>query len=280
VEIKSLATGEVFRTSTDEQGAFSAPESPGREYQISASAAGFKTTTVSRVTPVFGAPEPVNLRLEVGAATETVEVTSAAPLLQTQTAARGVGGGRGGGVVAGARGGAAAMRQSQAPQMQQQQQAASAGQLAQMQLPQQTASAGQLAAVTGVSTAAPTAPVVPVLEYRILRKMPKGDLVEVAADGAVPRGATVILRLTPRADGYVRITGNSRRTIATRAVRGGQPFDTQLPKSNQPARVEFQVMFSHRPLPSNAQPAARADAVGSLDAEAQPASITIVLNFQ
>ena len=102
VVVKSLATGETVNTATDAKGQFTAPEKPGSAYEISASAPGFKATTVNQVAPPAGASEPVNLRLDVGASAETVEVTSAATTLQA-TRAAGNGGGRGSsGVLGGA----------------------------------------------------------------------------------------------------------------------------------------------------------------------------------
>jgi hypothetical protein len=97
VVVRSLATGETVNTATDAKGEFTAPEKPGSAYQISASAPGFKATTVSQVAPATGAPEPVNLRLDVGAANDTVQVEAAASVVPATRAAGGGGrGGRGG----------------------------------------------------------------------------------------------------------------------------------------------------------------------------------------
>jgi hypothetical protein len=84
-------------------------------YQISASAPGFQATTVSQVTPVTGAPEPVNLRLNVSAATETVEVTGATAEVSTTRAVSAGNGGRGGRGGAGF-GGALAEKKAQVAQ--------------------------------------------------------------------------------------------------------------------------------------------------------------------
>jgi len=83
VVVKSLSTGEIENTATDDRGEFKAPGVPGGAYRISASAPGFQSATVSRVTPVSGTPEPVNLQLAVSATAETVEVTAAATPVQT-----------------------------------------------------------------------------------------------------------------------------------------------------------------------------------------------------
>jgi hypothetical protein len=71
-------------------------------------------------------------------------------------------------------------------------------------------------------------------------------LEEVAADGTVPAGATMILRITPSADGDLRIVEGTR-TIASHAVRRGKVLDTTLPKFKRPGRVELQVYFPSDP---------------------------------
>ena len=58
-------------------------------YTLSASAKGFQTTTQRHVTVNVGAALLVNMTLKPGAVTETVEVTSTTPQLQTQDASVG-----------------------------------------------------------------------------------------------------------------------------------------------------------------------------------------------
>jgi len=108
----------------------------------------------------------------------------------------------------------------------------------------------------------------PVLHYSILRRMPGGGRIAVGADGTVPAGATVILQVTPDADGYLRITRGDGHVISDRAVRRAQPFETQLPKVRAPARVEYRMSFSLQPLDTKKR--------GAADAE----SVTITLNYQ
>jgi len=195
VVVKSLATGAAITTSTDEHGEFSAPEAPGGVYQISASAPGFRPATVSSVTPALGTPEPVNVRLDVGAAAETVVVTAATGALMSPA---GLVGGRGGG------GGAMAKKASPAAAA--------------------------------------------VLEYHLMRRMPAGDLVEVPVDGSAPAGAALILRVTPRANGYLRIAPADGPTIANRQVQARREVETALPEFNTPGRVELRMYFSPQPI--------------------------------
>jgi hypothetical protein len=271
VEVKTVATGAVFRTSTNERGEFIAPEQPGTAYQISASAPGFQTRTVSSVTPPFGTPEPLNLRLEVGAATESVMVTAAAEAI-TPAAATGGGGGRGGRGGAGGAMASAATMKRQEPAAQQVEQGARQSQS------QQAGNSGVPSVAGALSAPPPPAPLS--LQYRILRRMPGGDLVEVAADGTVAKGATVILRITPNADGYLRISQSNGRQIFNHAVRGMQPLETPLPKFNRAARVELQVLFSRRPFQSKEPAQFSAGAVTGRDASAQQILVTITLNIQ
>jgi len=228
VEVKSVATGEVLRAPANERGEFSALIPPGGAYQISASAPGFKTATVS-LAPTSGVPAPVNLRLEVGASTEAVEVSAEAALLTTATSA------------------------SRAPEM-----AGGGGGGMAGALPRMRALGG---------LGGPGAANAKGLAYRILRSLPGGGRVEVAG-GNVPAGATVILEVTPPADGYLRIARADGHVIATRAVRRMQPLETQLPKVRKPARAEFRVSFSRQPW--NAKTPEPADGE----------SVTVTLNFE
>jgi len=79
VLVKSLATGDTVKTSTDDRGQFTAPETPG-PYLVTASAPGFQTVTLRDAAP----GTPLNLTLQVGASAETVEVTAAAAPLQME----------------------------------------------------------------------------------------------------------------------------------------------------------------------------------------------------
>jgi hypothetical protein len=194
VAVKSLSTGEVVNTSTDERGQFAAPEVPGGTYQISASAPGFQSATVSRVTPASGVPEAVNLQLGIGAATQTVEVSAAAGLVSPRAAP----------VPAGV---------------------------------------GGFDAISPKTDKKAVAAHAPGLEYHLLRRVPGGDPVEVRPGQTVPPGAGLILRVTPAADGYLRIAEGTR-AIARPKVKRGVAFEAALPPFDQPGRVELQLYFS------------------------------------
>ena len=83
------ATGETRQTITPGSGEFNPPFLRSGEYPLSITASGFKTPTLSGIT--LRVDQTANLRvpLEVGAATETVEVTGMAPLVDSATSSPG-----------------------------------------------------------------------------------------------------------------------------------------------------------------------------------------------
>jgi len=89
VKIKNEGTAAELTTTAGGEGAY--VFSPVRigSYTLTASAAGFQTTVAKGVVVNVSANVLVNMALKTGATTETVEVTSAAPVLQTQDASVG-----------------------------------------------------------------------------------------------------------------------------------------------------------------------------------------------
>jgi len=86
VEAVALATNQAARTTTNEKGEYAIPALPAGAYKITVSKAGFKTETADNVALIVGVPGTVNVKLEVGQATETVEVTAGAEIVQASTA--------------------------------------------------------------------------------------------------------------------------------------------------------------------------------------------------
>ena len=85
VTAKNEATGATVSTTTGGDGNYRfALLQPG-QYTVIASASGFRTAQTEASVAV-GTVATVNLKLPVGSETQTVEVTEAAPLLQTQNA--------------------------------------------------------------------------------------------------------------------------------------------------------------------------------------------------
>lgn len=86
VTIKNEQSGVSYNATTTDNGTFTVPALPTGTYQVTVSANGFKQSVVDAVKLDVGVPATVNVSLEVGAATEVVNVTSEAEILNTQNA--------------------------------------------------------------------------------------------------------------------------------------------------------------------------------------------------
>ncbi len=84
VTLKSVDKGYNQTAKTNTNGSYRFPLLAPGSFSVSATSAGFKTTTES-TTVAVGSTSPVNIKLEVGTAGTTVEVTGEAPLLQTDS---------------------------------------------------------------------------------------------------------------------------------------------------------------------------------------------------
>jgi hypothetical protein len=85
VSARNGATGVVTDTTTNASGAYSIVNLIPADYEVSISSAGF-TTAVSKVTLTVGARQELSLALRVGEITQTVEITGAAPIIETTNA--------------------------------------------------------------------------------------------------------------------------------------------------------------------------------------------------
>jgi hypothetical protein len=89
VALKHLATGQVREVHTNEQGEFNSPFMPLGTYSVSATAAGYQTEVLSGITLEVDQTANLTIKLEVGSVSQTVEVTSAEPLVDTATSSLG-----------------------------------------------------------------------------------------------------------------------------------------------------------------------------------------------
>ncbi|MCC7175058.1 MAG: TonB-dependent receptor [Bryobacterales bacterium] len=87
--ITQTQTNVVSNSETNAEGLFRVPSLRTGSYRVSVSAPGFKALTREGLTLRVGENLNVELALEVGSVTETVEVVSSLPLLETQTSAAG-----------------------------------------------------------------------------------------------------------------------------------------------------------------------------------------------
>src|SRR5205814_5278551 len=89
VAIRNLATDQSVEVTTDTSGAYAANLLRIGTYSVTVERQGFKKAVEPNVEVGVNQVVRVNLRLQVGVATELVEVTGAAPLLQTETSSLG-----------------------------------------------------------------------------------------------------------------------------------------------------------------------------------------------
>ncbi len=81
----NIATGVTFNTQTTETGNFTIPSVPVGSYSLRVEKAGFRAFQQTGITVQVAQTVRVNVALEVGNATETVEVRSDASLLRTES---------------------------------------------------------------------------------------------------------------------------------------------------------------------------------------------------
>src|SRR5215469_6244107 len=89
VAMKHIATGETRTTVTNEHGEFNAPFLHLGEYSVTVSAPNFIRQTLSGVDVRVDQTVNLQLKLELGATTQSVEVTGAAPLIDSVTSSLG-----------------------------------------------------------------------------------------------------------------------------------------------------------------------------------------------
>jgi len=83
VEVRNVDTNATFSAVTNETGSYVAPGLAVGEYEISAESSGFKRSVRSGVTLQVQQNAQINIQLEIGQVAEVVEVTGAAPLVDT-----------------------------------------------------------------------------------------------------------------------------------------------------------------------------------------------------
>ena len=85
VTVTNVDTGIVTKTVTDSSGNYVVTPLPVGRYSVTVEASGFKKSVNAGITLNVQDRIGVNVSLEVGAVSDTVEVTGAAPKLQTDT---------------------------------------------------------------------------------------------------------------------------------------------------------------------------------------------------
>jgi hypothetical protein len=89
VAATDVATSVVTNTTSDPSGNYSFPSLSPAEYSVAVDAPGFKTEKLTGITLAVNQKARVDVHLQVGSVDSTVEVTSAAPLVDTSSASVG-----------------------------------------------------------------------------------------------------------------------------------------------------------------------------------------------
>lgn len=89
ITLRQTGTGETRHTRTTGSGEFHVPFLQVGQYTVTVAAGGFKTKAVTGITLQVDQTANLRIAIEVGAASETVEVTGAAPLVDSSTSSLG-----------------------------------------------------------------------------------------------------------------------------------------------------------------------------------------------
>jgi hypothetical protein len=89
IQVTSVATNEVTTVNSDSSGSYTVPLLRPGMYKLAATAQGFKQYVKDNIELLAAKIAGIDITLEVGAVTDTVEVTADALMLETQTASRG-----------------------------------------------------------------------------------------------------------------------------------------------------------------------------------------------
>ena len=85
ISIKNVATGVVRNATTNSEGYYTVPNLLPASYEITVSALGFNTEVSRGIELTVGAQQTLNLTMQVGTLSKTVEVTAEAPTVQLST---------------------------------------------------------------------------------------------------------------------------------------------------------------------------------------------------
>src|SRR5712691_11653922 len=89
ITLRHLTTGETREAAANERGEFNVPILRIGDYALTAGAQGFKTQTVSPITVRVDQTVNLPIQLEIGAVTDSVEVTVSTPLVDSATSSLG-----------------------------------------------------------------------------------------------------------------------------------------------------------------------------------------------
>ena len=87
VEARSIQTGEIRRATTNTAGVYVVSPLPSGSYTLQVRRAGFKTVARSDIRIDVNSAPTIDVRLEVGSVSESVSVSGAAPIINTENSA-------------------------------------------------------------------------------------------------------------------------------------------------------------------------------------------------
>jgi Carboxypeptidase regulatory-like domain/TonB-dependent Receptor Plug Domain/TonB dependent receptor len=82
ITIKNVATGISTTTLTNSEGLYSAPNLLPGDYDLTVSAAGFRTELHNGINLTVGAQQVLNIALQIGETSQQIQVTAAAPIVE------------------------------------------------------------------------------------------------------------------------------------------------------------------------------------------------------
>jgi len=85
VNAKDMERGTVWKATTNEEGLYNLPRLPIGRYELRVEAAGFQTAVHTAFNLELNQTAKIDIAMTIGQVSQSVEVTSAAPVLQTQT---------------------------------------------------------------------------------------------------------------------------------------------------------------------------------------------------
>src|ERR1700722_17881828 len=86
IQVTNTNTAFTSRTTTNERGEWAVPSLPAGSYKVVVTKTGFRVANANNVVMEAGVPASVPVKLEVGQATETVEVSAGAEIVQATSA--------------------------------------------------------------------------------------------------------------------------------------------------------------------------------------------------
>src|ERR1700751_2175473 len=85
VKATSVDQGTVYAAKTNDTGSYNITRLPVGAYKVEITAQGFQRSVYPPFTLVLNQTARIDVQMKVGQVTETVEVTGAAPILQTES---------------------------------------------------------------------------------------------------------------------------------------------------------------------------------------------------